>query len=203
MNATETLTILTPFLADICRCVRDAFDTFQSRRLEDPHFDKAVSPRTAASEINDFMCHNAKELFGDVPGVSYPERANSLLLRFGQGIALHFKKLNESDLPCYNRTSRASKLANVDALLPFAELELEKEFSGVVCLVAGYRIDNTNGELQDVIIAQPGGQNRNVWSESIYDYYNPEQSGASLPAPIDPRIPNAVIRPKFRIKEAN
>lgn len=148
--------LLGPHLPALDSCFRAAWSRWQKwlGSCEGPPTD--VSPRTRANALYDFIAAEAVKRFAGVPGVLVAKERGFLVIRFGDKIALRFKKFRSSTL----RTS--DNKTTQSALFQSQQLEYSN-IQPMTHVVAGYLLDDLALDIDRLAIACTM-DGRRVWA---------------------------------------
>ncbi len=175
--------LLDPHLRALDSCFHAAWSRWQKwlGTCEGPPAD--VSPRTRANALYDFIAAEAVKSFAGAPGVLVAKKRGFLVIRFGDKVALRFKKFHSATLRTSDNGTTQSTL--------FQSQRLEFSDSAVQSMthvVAGYLLDDLALDIDRLAITcTMDGQH--VWApiELISDS-NVRATPASDPTTARPRV---------------
>lgn len=153
LNQEEAREILKPFLKDIYASVADGWSAWVRLAEVAPELRLPLKSRSRASFVFDHIVDSAKKRFQNKKGVICTEKKGLFRLIFSNGIVIRFKKFDK-----YGRTSsiptKQSQLFRLQYSLDLDEVSLN--------LIGGYRLDEFNKDIRDILITCPAGKS-NQW----------------------------------------
>jgi hypothetical protein len=159
-----------------------------ARTLFDPHFESLAgalegawrayhldyaallhrhSTRSRATIVHDLIVDDARNRFGQTPGVTIDERRGLFLLNFEGRALLRFKKLGRNLRPHSTPTIQTSLFDDQEPLQALmASLPLPHMPTTPTHVYAGYALSANGLELKGLYLVCPQGQ-RNVWVDEL------------------------------------
>ncbi|MGZ8935573.1 MAG: hypothetical protein ACXW04_11815 [Methylobacter sp.] len=157
ISENDAIQALQPYLPTIGGCINLAWDDYQNypESLKINH-----SSTTRANIVNDNMVQRciSSIVYGKL--VKHFEWGRQHIFVFEKRISLRFKKLNQMLMPSNILTKQASSL-NCQHSIPGIEAATH--------LVAGYRLNNMETEIQDIHIVCPNNK-RTYWELRLDGY---------------------------------
>lgn len=152
--------ILEPHELNITEAFKVAWQAWQALcQSQSELLRRPLGARTRANFINDHICHEIKQRFNDMPGVSIAEHMGFLILNFSNLVLLRFKMLNDARQASNIQTQRQKDYDN--------QLELPDLPPKAIRIVAGYQLDRvTQTQISDILITRPVRKNV-LWHYSI------------------------------------
>jgi hypothetical protein len=134
------------------QCIRQAWEKYVNgypAALKAEH-----SPRSRASLVHDHIVMAARRMLESRMGVCCHEINKLFIVSFNSGIAIRFKKLDDSFRSSNIRTQQS---------LDFMGQQHLPEIEAAVNLQAGYRLNALETDLEGIYLTCPSGEDTNAW----------------------------------------
>lgn len=166
----------------IQNCIRLGWTDFEEGYT--PEQKMKLTPRTRANTLADLIVYRARSAFDGHLRAECMDINQMFVVAFNCGIAVRFKKLDDSFVASNQPTRQA---------MMFAQQGVLPGISEGVNLNAGYRLDPLATKLQGIYLACPRGQASNHW---LYNFNENggEESGRNITLPLFPMGPDPVTK---------
>lgn len=181
LSRDRALVMLKPHLADLSGSVTDAWAVWESRCQTFPEDRVKLSDRSRASIVYDYMKDSATRRFTGKPDVYLSNKRGYLSVTICGKVVIRFKKFDK-----YRRV-RSIPTRQYNLFM----LQQSLEGFELVNLVTGYRVDDLQTGIAEVLIACPSGA-KNLWYADITTEIPPQVESIS-PEPLEER---PIVRPK-------
>lgn len=173
----------------IAKCVKAGWQRWKDLSPSDRY---PLSSRSRATVVYDFICHEIRHAFSEVPGVNIMKIHGMLVLNFNGEIILRFKKL-DSAYRTGNIRTRHQESYSLQLQLPHLPPQATR-------LVAGYQLDRLQVDLKDIQVTHPIGRNV-MWHFSILDQAESPQVLLVPEMPDQPFQPTSPPRVRAKSKK--
>lgn len=142
------------------QCVHAAWDDYANPTLYGPQSRAIHTLRTQATIVRDHMVYHARQLFGNIAGVTFVERGQLFLLNVENDFVIKLKRLD-----------RALRTANIPTQLALdfneqTQLSLPGLPNPVTHLHLGYQLNRTKSGMAKVYVTCPDGS-RVFWAYEL------------------------------------
>jgi hypothetical protein len=166
--------LLKPYLEIIRECIKSGWDAWKSLGSRVTELHAPLSKRTRASFVYDYIVYQIKSRFHKHPKVGLVEKRGFLTLEIDGGIdaraVLRIKKLDVKN--------RARNYPTTQQVLFSLQLNLPGWPKDASRLIAGYKLDLTETEIQEYLVTLPLGSN----VEWFFEITEGERKVTEMPA---------------------
>jgi hypothetical protein len=183
----RAVTLLQDHIKPLQVCVLEGFDVWLDFANKCPEFRVAMTPRTVAGFINDWVVQHAREQFIEKRGeVEFSDDRGFFNIGFHRAIVLRFKKLDDDDGTSNIPTKQQQEIG--------AQCLQYRDWEAVTWVSAGYHFTKACDAIDRIaIVCHYAG--RKLWDIPILDVADPESILLfDEPPVVEPR--KSKVRPK-------